>query len=179
MNMPFSLYEATIPSWLQILNSVHGLTEKAEAFCAEKGLGETELLGAHFGEDMLPLSWQIKWVSTHSIGAIEGVRKGEFSPDRDAPLTSFAEFRDQIGRSLAALEAVTPDEVESFIGRDMRFSIPQMDLVMDFTAENFLLSFSVPNFYFHATTAFDILRHQGVGIGKRDFLGKMRLKAAT
>lgn len=177
--MTFSLYEATIPSWLQILGSVRGLTEKAAAFCEEKGLNQAELLSAHFGEDMLPLSWQIKLVSSHSIGAIEGVRKGIFSPNRTPPVASFAEFRDEIDVSLGALMAVTPDEMESFLGRDMRFSAPDRGFSMDFTAENFLLSFSLPNFYFHTTTAFDILRNRGVQIGKRDYLGNIRVKAGT
>ena len=67
--------------------------------------------------------------------------------------------------------------MEGLIGRDMIFSVPAANLRMDFTAENFLLSFSLPNFYFHATTAYDILRHKGVRIGKLDFLGRPRIKA--
>ena len=66
-------------------------------------------------------------------------------------------------------------EVEAFFGRDMRFSFGER--TMDFTAENFLLSFSQPNFYFHATTAYDILRWKGLAIGKRDFMGRPRLKS--
>ena len=66
--------------------------------------------------------------------------------------------------------------MEGFIGNDMIFSVPTMNLELPFTAENFLLSFSLPNFYFHATTAYDLLRDQGVSIGKRDFLGAMRIK---
>ncbi len=174
--MAFSLYDATIPTYLQILGAVRGLTEKAEAFCAEKGLTETELLSAHFGEDMLPLGWQIKWTSTHSIGAIEGVRKGSLSPDRSQPASSFAELRVQTNATVSALMAITREEVESFVGRDMVFSAPDRGIRLDFTAEDFLMSFSLPNFLFHATTAYDIMRHQGVSIGKRDFLGQMRIK---
>ena len=75
--------------------------------------------------------------------------------------------------TIAALEAVDPAEMENFIGRPMRFEMGSFR--MDFTAENFLLSFSQPNFYFHATTAYDILRMKGVPLGKRDYLGAMRL----
>ena len=75
----------------------------------------------------------------------------------------------------SALEAIEPAEIESFIGRDMRFEFGARRL--EFTAEEFLLSFSQPNFYFHATTAYDILRWKGVPIGKRDFTGKLRLKS--
>jgi len=173
--MAFSLYDATIPTYIQILTATRGLTEKAEAFCAEKGMAEADLLNAHFGPDMLPLSWQLKWVSTHSIGAVEGVRKGSFEPDRVPPVESFAGFRAQIGASISALQSITAEEMESFVGRDMVFTIGDQ-LRMDFLAEHFLMSFSLPNFMFHATTAYDILRQQGVSIGKRDFLGMPRLK---
>lgn len=175
--MGISLYDATIPSNIQILGAMRGLTERAEAFCADTGKSEKELLTSHLGEDMLPLAWQIKWTSTHSFGAIEGVRAGVFSPDRTAPPQSFADLRAQIDRAIAGLKAIAPEEVESFIGKDMRFLMPDRGLELNFTAENFLLSFSQPNFYFHAATAYDLLRHAGVGIGKRDFLGAMRIKA--
>ena len=76
----------------------------------------------------------------------------------------------------AALSALKPEEVNALVGRDVVFKIG--DRSMPFTAEGFLMSFSLPNFYFHATTAYDILRHKGVPVGKRDFMGHMRLKAA-
>ncbi|MEO8723556.1 MAG: DUF1993 domain-containing protein [Sphingobium sp.] len=172
--MAFSLYDVTVPGYIQMLNATRGLIGKAEAFCAEKNMPEADLLNARLAEDMLPLSWQIKWVSTHSIGAIEGVRQGAFSPDRSPPAETLAAFRTQIDASLAALEAVTPDELESYIGKDVLFTAGE--LRMDFTAENFLLSFSQPNLYFHAATAYDILRHLGLQIGKRDFMGRPRIK---
>jgi len=74
-----------------------------------------------------------------------------------------------------ALQQVKAAEVDAVQGKDMTFQLPTMKI--PFTAENFLLSFSLPNFYFHATTAYDILRHKGVPIGKRDFLGRMRIKS--
>jgi len=125
---------------------------------------------------MLPLSWQLKWVSTHSIGAIEGVRKGGFSPDRADPPSDFAGLKAQIDSSIEALNAITPEEMEGFVGQDMVFTIGDK-LRMDFDAEHFLMSFSLPNFMFHATTAYNLLRDQGIAIGKRDFLGVPRLKA--
>jgi len=173
--MSFSLYDATIPTYIQILTATRGLTEKAEAFCAEKGIAEADLLNAHFGPDMLSLSWQLKWVSTHSIGSIEGVRKGSFKPDRAPPKENLAGFRAQIDATIDALKAITTEEMEGFVGRDMVFAAGE--LRMDFLAEHFLMSFSLPNFMFHATTAYDILRQEGVSIGKLDFLGMPRLKA--
>ena len=72
------------------------------------------------------------------------------------------------------LAAVTAEEMEGLIGRDMTFVLPGMKL--PFTAENYLLSFAQPNFYFHATAAYAIMRAKGVGLGKRDFLGQLRMK---
>jgi hypothetical protein len=123
---------------------------------------------------MLSLAWQIKWTSTHSVGAIEGVRRGAFSPDRSPPAESLADHRAQIDASIATLGAITAEELESYIGKDVVFTAGE--LRMDFTAENFLLSFSQPNFYFHAATAYDILRHVGLPIGKRDFMGRPLIK---
>ena len=106
--------------------------------------------------------------------SIEGVRKGSFSPDTTTPPQDFPALKARIIETIAALEAIKPIEIESFIGRDMRFAFG--DRHVDFTAENFLLSFSQPNFYFHATTTYDILRWKGLPIGKRDFTGRTRTK---
>ena len=170
--MAFTLYAATIPSYLQILNSVSRLIDKAGAFCGENGIEPEALIHARLAVDMLPFAYQVKSTAVHSIGAIEGVRNGIFSPDTSTPPATFDGLRDHIAQTIAALDAIHPDEVEGFIGKDMRFEFGSNAMV--FAAEEFLLSFSQPNFYFHATTAYDILRMQGVPIGKRDFNGRVR-----
>lgn len=172
--MALTLYAATIPSYLQILSSVSRLIDKAEAFCSEQGLMPDALIQARLAEDMLPFAYQVKSTAVHSIGAIEGVRRGTFSPDQSPPPATFDALRERVAEAVAALEALDPNEVESFIGRDMRFEFGAHG--MDFLAEEFLLSFSQPNFYFHAATAYDILRMKGVQIGKRDFNGRVRTK---
>ena len=110
----------------------------------------------------------------HSLGAIEGVRNGQFSPDTSPLATSFDGLRERLAAARAGLEAVTVDEMEGFFGRDVVFLLG--DLRLPFTAEDFLLSFSQPNFYFHAVTAYDILRARGVAVGKRDFAGRLRMQ---
>ncbi len=172
--MSFSLYAATIPSYRQILGAVSGLVRTAESFCTEKGLSPPEIIEARLAADMLPFAYQVKSTAVHSLGAIEGVRKGVFSPDMTPPPATFAALQDRIANTVAALEAINPAEVDGFIGLPMRFAFGERRL--DFTAEEFLLSFSQPNFYFHAATAYDILRWKGLPIGKRDFMGKLRLK---
>jgi hypothetical protein len=170
--MAFTLYAATIPSYLQILGSVSRLIGKAEHFCSEKGLAPEALIQARLADDMLPFAHQVKSTAVHSLGAIEGVRNGTFSPDRTTPPDTSEALRDRMEQTIAALEAIDPAEMESFIGRPMRFAFGSH--AMEFVAEEFLLSFSQPNFYFHATTAYDILRMKGVELGKRDFSGRVR-----
>lgn len=170
--MAFSLYEATIPSYLQILGSVSGLLEKAETFCVDRGIAPTDILVARLAEDMLPFDYQVKSTAVHSLGSIEGVRRGVFSPDQTPPPDSFPALESRIAETVEALRAVDRTEVDAFVGRDMRFAFGTRHI--DFKAEDFLLSFSQPNFYFHAATAYDILRWKGVPVGKRDFLGAVR-----
>lgn len=172
--MSFSLYAATIPGFHQTLEAVAGLLTKAEAYCQEKGVAADDLIQARLAADMLPFTYQVKSAAVHSIGAIEGLRKGVFSPDRTEPPADFAALKTLIAKALAAVDAIDAAEIDAFIGKDMRFAMG--DFKIEFTAENFLLSFSLPNFYFHATTAYDILRWKGVPIGKLDFLGSLRKK---
>jgi hypothetical protein len=173
--MTFSLYAAIIPTYQQILGSVAGLLIKAEAFCEADGPAPGDLLQSRLAPDMFPFANQIRSTTTHSAGAIAAVRKGVFVPDRSPPPQSFAALAEVIAAAQAALAAIEPEEMDGWVGQDMRFEFGEIR--RDYTAENFLLSFSQPNFFFHATTAYDILRHQGVSIGKRDFMGKTRVKA--
>jgi hypothetical protein len=173
--MPITLYDAFVPSCRQIVGSVQGLIEKAEAHCAETGCAADEIAGASLHPTMLPLGFQVKSVAQHSYGAIAGVREGRFTPlsGGESP-TDFAGMKAMLATAADGLAAVTVDEMETFIGRDMLFEM--RDMKLPFTAEGFLLSFSQPNFYFHASTAYDILRAKGVSLGKRDFLGGLRMK---
>ena len=172
--MAFSLYAATIPSYRQTLEAVFGLLGKAEAFCTDKGIAPHDIIQARLAEDMLPFAYQLKSTAVHSLGAIEGVRRGVFSPDQTPPPDNFPALKARITATLLALEAIDAAEVDAFVGRDMRFASGERQA--DFTAENFLLSFSLPNFYFHATTTYAILRWKGLPLGKRDFTGRLRLK---
>jgi len=173
--MAFSLYDATVPSYQQTLGAVAGLLVTAETFCTERQLVPQDIIDARLAEDMLPFAYQVKSTAVHSLGSIEGVRRGVFSPDMTPPPQTFAALKARIAETLAALEAIQPAEINGFMGRDMRFEFRER--LLPFTAENFLLSFSLPNFYFHAATAYDILRWKGARIGKRDYMGRLRLKA--
>lgn len=172
--MPITLYDAFVPSCRQIVGSTLALIDKAERHCTETGCAPEDIAGASLHPSMLPLGFQIKSAAQHSAGAIEGVREGRFSPLGGEMPVDFAGMKSMLEQAEAALATITADEMEGFIGRDMLFEMPGLKL--PFTAEQFLLSFSQPNFYFHASTAYGILRANGVGLGKRDFLGALRLK---
>jgi len=173
--MAFSLYDATVPAWQQILGSMSGLLDKAEAHCAQHGLAPAELIEARLADDMLPFGYQVKSTVVHSAGAIRSLGQGLFSPDRHPWPDNFAGLRELVSAAREELAALDPAAVDALVGRDMRFEIGSR-YRPDFTAEHFLMSFSLPNFYFHATTAYDILRARGLAIGKVDFLGQMRTR---
>lgn len=157
-----------------MIGSTRHLTKKGEQWCEDNGNDSGSVIGACLIDDMLPFAYQVKSVAEHTAGALAAVHKGTYSPDLNPPPTDFAGLHAKLDEAEAALKAYSVDEIESLIGRDMRFEFKDMRL--DFTAENFLLSFAQPNFYFHAATAYDILRMLGVQIGKRDFTGAVRIK---
>lgn len=168
--MSFSLHAATVPTMLQIIGAAKGWLDKAEA-C---DMSEADVIDAKLIDDMLPFTYQIKSIALHTAGAFAGVKEGVFSPDFSDPPRTITELRTKLDEAEASLKALTVDEVEAMVGQDMRFEIG--DKKLPFTAEEFLLSFSQPNYFFHATTAYDILRAKGVSVGKLDFLGALRLK---
>jgi hypothetical protein len=171
--MAVSLYDATVASWIQTLGGVSGFLARGFDHCQERGIDPQTMVDARLYEDMFPLRFQVTSTVMHSVGALEGVRKGVFSPSA-TPELDYAGLQKAVADAQAALEKVSKEEVSSFAGRDCTFQFRERTI--PFTAENFLLSFSMPNFYFHAATAYDILRTNGVPLGKRDFLGKLRIK---
>jgi hypothetical protein len=172
--MALSLYEVTVPTFTQILSALSGVLEKGEAHAGEKGIPVDDWVGARLFSDMLPLNFQVKQTVAHSAGALEAVQAGVFNPDMTPPPEHFDALKRSVTAALDSIARYTPADLNALEGRDMRFEFRER--VLPFTAENFLMSFSLPNFYFHATTAYDILRHNGVPLGKRDFMGRLRLK---
>lgn len=171
--MHFSLYEATVPGYLQSLRATIGWLEKAEAFAKEAGLEETDMMAAQLAEDMFPFNRQVRACAMHSQGAMEGAFKGVFSPDLSPHPESFAGLRERLEEAVTYLEGLAKPGVDALLGKEMRFEF--RDTKWPFAAEDFLLSFSQPNFYFHTTTAYAILRHKGMKIGKMDYLGQLRM----
>ncbi len=172
--MAIALYDISVANYLQTLAAVIGVLEKGlEHFTANKvALGE--IVETRLFPDMLPFRFQLQSVAHHSLGAIEGMKKGLFLPPAPGPAYDYRGLQQLVADAREALQKVTPAEVNALEGKDVVFQI--RDFKVPFTAAGFILSFSLPNFYFHATTAYDILRMKGVPIGKRDYMGPMRLK---
>ena len=173
--MPLSLHAALVPQWIRMLDAVDALVAKAERWCKENGHSPEELIGARLADDMLPFAYQVKSCWTHSSHALDGAKAGRFEPHMDAPPDSFARLHEVVGKAKTALEACDEAELDAIAGNDMLFVIGDK-LRMEFTVQDFLLSFSNPNLHFHATTAYDILRMKGLEIGKRDYLGALPVK---
>lgn len=171
--MAITLYDATVASFLQTLGAVDGFLAKGAEHFRAKNIDLASIVETRLYEDMFPFRFQVLQTVAHSIGAIDGVRKGVYTPSPAAEL-DYAGLQKAVKDAREALTKITADEVNGFTGRDMRFEF--RDRNIPFTAENFLLSFSIPNFYFHAATAYDILRMKGVPVGKRDFMGQLRIK---
>ena len=169
--MSSTLYEATVMSFGQTMEAMSGLLQKAEAFCVEQGIAPHDMLEHRIRSDMQPFTYQVKSTRVHSIGAIEGLRRGSFSPDVAIPPDSFAGLHDLVSETRDALKAVTPEEIDALGPRDMVFEMGAYRA--GFTGQSFLLSFSMPNFHFHATIAYALLRAQGMNIGKVDYLGRV------
>jgi len=172
--MAIPLYDLTVASYLQTIGAIENVLTKGLAFAQEKGKDPADLVAARLYEDMLPLSFQIASVAHHSLNAINGVKAGLFAPPGKTPPHTYADLQEILATTRKGLEAFTPEEVNALENADVVFEV--RDLKLPFTGQGFLLSFSLPNFYFHAATAYDILRANGVPLGKRDFLGQMRMK---
>lgn len=172
--MAFSLYDATVANHLQILGAVGRFLDKSLAHFREKGIDPAEVVETRLAPDMLPLRFQIVSVAHHSRGAMEAAKNGVFVPPSGKPDLDYAALQALVAEARNELAALTPEAVNALIGRDVTFKVG--DRVLPFTAEGFLMSFSLPNFFFHATTAYDILRHKGAPLGKWDFMGRLNLK---
>ena len=172
--MSFSLYDATVANYLQILGAVSGFLEKGLTHFREKGIDPAEIVETRLAPDMLPFHFQIVSIAHHPRAAMEAAKNGIFKPPSPEPDLDYAALQTRVTEASNELSILTPEAVNGLLGRDVIFKVG--DRTLSFTAEGFLMSFSLPNFFFHATTAYDILRHKGAPIGKRDFMGKMRFK---
>lgn len=168
--MSLSLYQVSIPAFIRGLQSLSAILEKGRAFANEHDMPHTALLDARLFEDMAPLTAQIQRAS--DAAKFTAARMGRI----EAPIfkdeeKSFDDLQARIAATMAFLETVPSDAMD---GReDAEIVLPTPGGSYAFKGSSYVLDFALPNFYFHVTTAYDLLRHKGVPIGKRDYLGSI------
>jgi hypothetical protein len=188
--MAITLYDLAVPTFLQTTRAISAVLGRAARHCAETGANADDFVHARLHPDMAPFHFQIESLKNHSVWGLEAVKTGEFAPPPLAGATCFADLRAMVSQAVTMLEALTPAEVNSWSGKDLDIEVFRPvdeenastsawgPRTLAFTPETFLLSYSMPNFYFHAVTAYDILRTRGVPIGKGDYEGRLRTRTA-
>ncbi|MEH2567343.1 DUF1993 domain-containing protein [Bradyrhizobium sp. AZCC 2289] len=164
-----SFYDATVPAFLQILGSLSGLLAKAEAHCKAKNIQPDVLLGARLYPDMLPLTKQIQIACDFAGKSCARLTGSEVPTTPDTEKT-FEELKQRLAKTIDYVKSFKPAQFDGADARDVTFPIGPSNS-MTLSGQQFVSRFAFPNFYFHAATTHGILRHNGVEIGKRDFLG--------
>lgn len=186
--MSISLHELSVPTFLQTLRAVGVVLDRSIRHCAETGIDLQALVEARLIADMAPLHFQIEALTHHAVWGMEAVKTGVFAPPPLIGAMPFADLRAMVGDAAVALEALVPEEVDSWSGRvldiDIYRPVDEQNATtsrwaprrLSFTPETFLLSYSLPNFHFHAVTAYAILRSRGMPIGKSHYEGRLRTR---
>jgi hypothetical protein len=162
------MYSDSVPVFQRQLGALGKVLDKAAAHFAARKVADPVLLQTRLYPDMLPLAKQVQ-IAADFAKSTPARLSGSDVPKYDDTETSLAELKARIDRTLAYVATFTPAQFEGSEDREITLQIAGSP--MTFTGERFLLHFAMPNFYFHATTAYAILRHCGVEIGKRDFIG--------
>jgi hypothetical protein len=167
--MALTMYSGSVPVMQQLLAGLGGVLDKAEAQATAKKWDAGVLLNTRLYPDMFTLARQVRQACEHAMAParIAGIELPK-NPDLDS---SFAEMKARIGRTADLLKAVKPAQLDG--QEDKTVTIPMGGQPREFKAQNYLYHFALPNFYFHTTTAYNVLRHLGLDIGKRDFMGPM------
>lgn len=162
-----SIYDTAITPLKRTLNNLAGILQKGEAYADSKKVDHQVLLDARLFVDMYPLTRQIQIATDMSKGA--GARlAGIEVPKYEDNETSFAELQARITKTIAFLDSIRPEQLEGAETREITITVRKVDL--KFSGQDYLLKWVLPNVYFHVTTAYNILRHNGVELGKSDFL---------
>ncbi|HUZ74306.1 MAG TPA: DUF1993 family protein [Stellaceae bacterium] len=167
--MAVTMYQASIPVFQQLLGGLNAVLDKSAAHAAAKKWDTGVVLNLRLYPDMFTLARQVRQACEHAMapGRIAGVELPK-NPDSD---NSFEEMKARIGRTLDLLNTIKPAQLDG--QDDKQVTIPVGGQPRQFRAQVYLYHHAMPNFYFHITTAYNILRQLGIEIGKRDFMGAM------
>jgi hypothetical protein len=167
--MTISMYAASIPVFTQMLNSLKDILSKTEAHAAEKKIDPNVLLQARLFPDMLPLTRQVQ-IATDFAKGVSARLAGADVPAYEDNEQTFADLQARIAKTLALIEGLKPAQIDGSERREIVLR-PGTPKEQKFAGQSYLLNYGLPQFFFHVTTAYAILRHNGVEIGKRDFMG--------
>ena len=166
--MTVSMYDASVPVVVRGLTNLSAILDKGAAFAEARKIEPSVLTGARLAPDMLPLNRQVQIASDSAKGAAARLAGAEVPSFADTE-TTFPELQARISKTIDFLQALKPGAFEGAEARSVTLPGPNGEI--KFSGQEFLFSFALPNFFFHITTAYDILRHNGVEIGKMDYLG--------
>lgn len=166
--MTLSMYSASVPVFSRMLKNLLAVFEKAEAFAAEQNIDLQTFVETRLAPDMIPLSGQVQIATDGAKGVSSRLAQKPLPSWADDEVT-FADLKARLQKGIDYLATFTPEEFVGSDDRTVTIKIGGNDT--ELTGETYLLNRGLPNFYFHVTTAYDILRHKGVPIGKRDYLG--------
>lgn len=162
------MYTATVPPIIRSLTNLRNILEKAVAYADVKKIDPAVLVNARLYPDMYPLFRQVQIATDVAKGAVSRLA-GQEPPKFEDNETTFPELLARVDKALDLLKSFTPDQIDG--SEDKTILIPRHDRTSTFTGLAYLTDFVLPNVYFHVTTTYAILRHNGVEIGKKDFLG--------
>ena len=168
--MTLSLHDASVPIFRQMLAALSHILDKADAQASERGIDPSTLVEARLAPDMFPLARQAQIATDHAKGATARLA-GQDLPSYADDETTFAELKARIAKTLTFIESVSAAAMQEAETRDIVLKIGGRE--MRFDGRSYLLHFALPNFFFHVTTAYAILRANGIEIGKRDFMGRV------
>jgi hypothetical protein len=174
--LSLSIFDVSIPVYTRMLGNLDHFLAKAETFAAEEGVALSALAESSFGHGMANFIRQIQFASDAAKSGAARLA-GVEPPSMADTETTFPELKQRIAKTLAYIATITPEQVNGDPNREIVLKFPNGS--MTFTALSFLTTFSLPNFIFHVTTAYDLLRSQGVPLGKMDFLAGGQAPAAA
>jgi len=166
--MAISMYQASIPQFKKMLSNLSIILKKGEEYASAKKIEGTVLTGERLFPDMFPLSKQVQIACDqvkNGMARLAGIEPPKF----DDSETTFAELQERVAKTIAFIDGIKPAQVDGTEAKEIQFSIKEWHF--EFVGEQYLLTWIIPNFYFHVTTTYNLLRHNGVEIGKADYLG--------
>jgi hypothetical protein len=170
--MTITMYSASVPVFVQYLGAMDGLLAKAQSLCATKKIDEAVFAGLRLAPDMFPLARQVQIACDFAKGATARLA-GQDVPAWEDTEKTLGDLRSRVQKTSAFVQTFKPAQIDGSEGRDIAIKIAGNPVT--FKGRTYLLNFAMGHFFFHTTTAYNILRHNGVDVGKRDFIGTVPL----